>query len=78
MIRGVAGEPFEVVLMSMEAAEAEVAELWLGGVQFGHTLLQDGGVVLRIEPRADGQAWEVGAHDLRAALARAAELLGAR
>lgn len=77
MIRGVPDEPFEVLVPSTQAAEAEVAELWVGGEQFGHTLLQDGRVTLRIEPRADGAAWEVGAHHLRTALARAAELLGA-
>jgi len=77
MIRSVADERFQVLVVSLEEAEAEVAELWLDGTRFGHTLLRDGRVVLRIEPRNDTQAWEVGAHDLREALARAAELLGA-
>jgi hypothetical protein len=69
-------EPFEVLVLSMEEAEAQVAQLLLGGERFGHTELREGRVMLQIEPRADGQAWEVDAHELRVALARAAELLG--
>jgi hypothetical protein len=75
MLRGVSGKRFEVFVTSLEAGEAEVAELWLDGARFGHTLLRDGRVVLAIEPRADDQPWEVGAHDLREALAQAASLL---
>jgi hypothetical protein len=71
-------EPIEVLVMSMEAAEDQVAELWVGGVQLGETLMRDGTVVLRIEPRSDGRPWEVGATALRHALSRAAELLGSR
>jgi len=77
MVTGMAGEAFDVVVTSLEAAEAQVAELWVDGVRFGATLLCDGRVVLRIEPRDDGRPWEVGAHELRRGLARAAELLGA-
>jgi hypothetical protein len=64
-----------VFVTSLEASEAEVAELWLDGARFGHTLLRDGRVVPRIEPRADHQAWEVGAHELREALAQADRIL---
>ncbi len=71
----VAAERFQVLVVSLEEAEAEVAELWLDGTRFGHTLQRDGRVVLRIDPRDDAQASEVGAHDLREALARAAKLL---
>lgn len=78
MLPHVAGERLEVLVVSPEEAEAEVAELWLGGLPFGHTELREGRVVLRIEPRRDGQAWEVGAHELRSALARAAQLLSGR
>jgi hypothetical protein len=37
---------------------------------------QSNRVLLHIEPRPGGQPWEVDAHDLRTALARAAALLG--
>ena len=50
----------------------KVTELWLDGTRFGHTPLRDGRAVLGIEPRQDARPWEVGAHDLREALARAA------
>jgi uncharacterized protein YhdP len=63
-------------VLSLEGAEDQVAEFRVGGVQFGYTLLRDQRVVLHIDPRADGQPWEVDAHDLRMALDRAAELLG--
>jgi hypothetical protein len=69
-------EAFEVFVTSLEPAEYEVAELWVGGARFGETLLRDGRVVLHIEPRADGRPWQVDAHELRLGLARAAELLG--
>jgi hypothetical protein len=68
---------FEVVVTSPEATVAEVAELWWDGARFGDTVLRDGTVVLRIESRRDGSAWEVGAHELREALAETARLLGA-
>jgi hypothetical protein len=55
MLRVVAGAQFEVFVVSLETAEAEVAELRLGGNRFGHKLLLDGRAVLRIEPPADGQ-----------------------
>jgi hypothetical protein len=72
------GEPIEVVVASFEEAEAGIAELWIGGTQFGHTLLLGGELVLRIEPRGDGRAWEVDLHELRRTLDRAVELLRVR
>jgi hypothetical protein len=71
-------EPIEVLVASLEEAEAGIAELWIGGTQFGHTLLREGELVLRIEPRSDGQAWEVDLHALRRSLDRALELLRIR
>jgi hypothetical protein len=68
-------EPIEVVVASLEEAEAQIAEFWVGGVLFGHTLLSAGELVLFIEPRRDGQAWELGFHELRRSMDRAVELL---
>ena len=71
-------EAIEVFVTSLEAAEDQVAELWIDGVQFGQTILQGERVMLHIEPRPDGTAWEVDAHELRRGLARAADLLAGR
>jgi hypothetical protein len=68
-------EPIDVVAVSLEAAEAQIAEFWVGGVLFAQTLPDTGQLVLRIEPRNDGQAWVVGFRELRRALDRTAELL---
>lgn len=68
-------EPIDVITVSLEAAEAQIAEFWVGGVLFGQTLPDIGQLVLRIEPRNDGQPWAVSFRELRRALDRAAELL---
>jgi hypothetical protein len=78
MVSGMSSEPIEVIVASLEEAEAGIAEFWIDGTQFGHTLLLDGELVLRIEPRSDGQAWEVDFHALRRSLDRALELLRSR
>jgi hypothetical protein len=71
-------EPIEVLVASLEEAEAGIAEFWIDRTQFGHTLLREGELVLRIEPRSDGEAWEVDFQALRAGLDRAVELLRSR
>jgi hypothetical protein len=68
-------ESIEVVTVSLEEAEAQIAEFWVGGVLFAQTLPDIGQLVLRIEPRNDGRPWEVSFRELRRALDRAAELL---
>jgi hypothetical protein len=67
----------EVRVVSPEEAEHGTAEFWLGGKLFGFTRLQDGELVLTIEPGDDGLAVSVNAHDLHDALAEAKRLLGA-
>ncbi len=64
-----------VSVVSPEEAEYGTAELWAGDRLFGFTLVEDGKLVLRIEPRSDGGPVVVGAHSLAEALARAKELL---
>jgi hypothetical protein len=77
METAMASHSIEVLVPSLEQAEAQIAEFWVGGELFAQTLPDAGELVLRIEPRRDGQAWEVGFHDLRRSLDRAVELLGA-
>jgi hypothetical protein len=68
-------QSIEVIVAGLEEAEDQIAEFWIGGEPFGHTFLRAGELVLRIEPRSDGQAWEVDFGELRRSLDRAAELL---
>ena len=65
----------EVRVVSLEEADHDTAELWLGGQLFGFTRLEEGELVLTIEPRDDGRAVSVNAHDLYDALAEAKRLL---
>jgi hypothetical protein len=70
-----ASHELEVMIASPEEAEYGVAEFWAGDKLFGITRLEDGELVLRIEPRSDGGAVVVGAKSLADALARAKQLL---
>ncbi len=65
-----------VRVVSPEEADHGVAEFWLGDELFGFTQLEDGELVLRIEPRNDGTAFLVNPHSLSDALAQAKALLG--
>jgi hypothetical protein len=64
-----------VTVVSAEEAEYGTAELWSGGRLFGFTHLEDGDLMLRIEPGHDSAAVVVGAHSLAAAIAEANRLL---
>jgi hypothetical protein len=67
----------EVLVVSPEEAEAQIAEFWADGQMLGHTLPREPGeLVLVIEPRRDGRAWELDFYELRRSLDRAAALLG--
>jgi hypothetical protein len=65
----------DVSVVSPEEAEFGTAEFWAGDRLFGFTRLEDGELVLRIEPASDGGAVVVGAHSLAEALAHAKQLL---
>jgi len=65
----------DVSVVSPEEAEFGTAEFWAGDRLFGFTRLEDGELVLRIEPPSDGGAVVVNAHSLAEALARAKQLL---
>ncbi len=64
-----------VRVVSPEEADHGVAEFWLADELFAFTRLEDGELVLRIEPRSDGAAVIVNAHSLAEALAHAKMLL---
>ena len=64
-----------VTVLSPEAADYGVAELWAGNELIGYTILEDGDLMLCIEPRTDRAAIIVGAHSLAQALTRAEHLL---
>jgi hypothetical protein len=61
----------DVSVVSPEEAELGTAEFWARDRLFGFTRLEDGELVLRIEPRSDGCAVVVSAHSLAEAPARA-------
>jgi hypothetical protein len=67
----------QVTVVSPEEAEFGAAEFWAGDTLFGFTRLEDGELVLRIEPASDGGAVVVSAHSLAEALASAKQLLDA-
>jgi hypothetical protein len=64
-----------VSILSPEAADNGVAELWAANELIGYTILEDSDLMLRIEPRRDHTAVVVGAHSLAQALNRAGQLL---
>jgi hypothetical protein len=64
-----------VSVLSPEAADHGVAELWAAGDLIGYTILEDSDLMLRIEPRSDHSAVVVGAQSLAQALSRAKHLL---
>jgi hypothetical protein len=64
-----------VSIMSPEAADHGVAELWSAGELIGYTILDDSDLMLRIEPRHDRTPLVVGAHSLAQAISHATHLL---
>jgi hypothetical protein len=64
-----------VSVANAEAADYGVAELSANGELLGHTILEDGDLMLHIEPRPDDGAVVVGARSLAKALIQACQLL---
>ena len=64
-----------VSIVSPEAADHGVAELWAAGKLIGYTILEDTDLMLRIEPGRDRTPVVVGAHSLAQAIGRAEHLL---
>ena len=65
----------QVSVASAEAADYGVAELSTAGKLIGYTVLEDGDLMLHIEPRRDHAAVVVGARSLAHALIQACHLL---
>jgi hypothetical protein len=65
-----------VSIVSPEAADHGLAELWVADELIGYTIHDDSDLMLRIEPRRDRTATVVGARSLAQALSRAEHLLG--
>jgi hypothetical protein len=65
----------QVMVVSPGEAEYGTAEFWSGGRLIGFTHLDDGDLMLRIEPGRDGDPVVVGAHSLANAIAEADRLL---
>ena len=64
-----------VSVASPEAADYGVAELSVAGKSIGYTILEDGDLMLHIEPPPDHGAVVVGARSLAQALLQACHLL---
>jgi hypothetical protein len=64
-----------VSIVSPEAADHGVAELWAADKLIGYTILDDSDLMLRIEPPRDHSAVVVGARSLAQAISRAEHLL---
>ena len=73
--RKAAMHEIRVSIVSPEAADHGVAELWAADKLVGYTILEDSDLMLRIEPRRDRTAVVVGAHSLAQAIGRAEHLL---
>jgi hypothetical protein len=58
----------KVITISAEEVEHGVAELWANGQQIAYTVLDDGELKLRFEPRRDGTPVVVGVRGLTDAL----------
>lgn len=64
-----------VSIVSPEALDHGVAELWAAGQLIGYTILEDGDLMLRVEPQRHQTAVVVGVRSLAQALNQAARLL---
>ena len=66
-----------VIVTGPEEAYDNEAEFWCGHEQIGVTVLHDGRLHLRIDPRADGSPWLVDVASLGHALGEAEQRLAA-
>jgi len=63
-----------VVASAEEAADGNI-EFWCGREQMAVTVLHEGRMHLRLDPRRDGEPWLIDAESLTAALEDAAQQL---
>jgi hypothetical protein len=69
--------PVRVIVASPEEAFDGNAELWCGGEQLAVTVVHDGRLHLRVDPRRDGEPWLIETTSLALALEDAASQLAA-
>jgi hypothetical protein len=67
--------PVHVVVASPEEAADANIEFWIGGEQVAVTVLYDGQLHLRIDPRRDGEPWLIETTSLASALESATHQL---
>jgi hypothetical protein len=67
----------KVIIASAEEAEDGIAEFWTGPELMAVTVLEDGALHLRIDPRRDGRPWLVDATSLGRGLAELNQRLAA-
>jgi hypothetical protein len=67
----------DVLVASPEEADNGIAELWYGSDMVGITVIEEGQLQLRIDPRRDGQPWLIETTSLARGLAEAARQLAA-
>ena len=67
----------KVIVTGPEEAYNNEAELWRGGELIGVTVLHEGRLHLRIDPRPDGEPWLVDTASLARALTEAQQRLAA-
>lgn len=66
-----------LVLTGPEEAYDNHAELWCGHEQLGITVLHEGRLHLRVDPRRDGEPWLIDTTSLAACLAESTERMSA-
>lgn len=64
--------PVRVIVVSPEEAADGNAEFWCGGDLMAVTVLHDGRLHLRVDPRRDGEPWLIDTTSLALALQTAA------
>ena len=64
-----------VIVASPEEADDGIAEFWYGTELVGITVLQEGQLHLRIDPRTDGEPWLIEAGSLARGLEEASRQL---
>ena len=67
----------DVIVASAEEADDGIAELWYGHDILGITVIHDGQLHVRIDPRRDGQPWLIETASLARGLAEAERRLAA-
>ncbi len=67
----------DIVVASAEEADDGIAEFWYGPEMVGMTVIYEGQLHLRIDPRSDGQPWLIDTTSLARGLAEAARQLAA-